>query len=390
MKQYLLGKEELWQYIFKTMFLQEHGLLLDNLNEKPFDVTTCLKFCSTTEELEDLWNLAHAVDESFLDMVQMLDYIEQTKSIQWQYDFVEIISKIYNIEIKQNLLFTSVITAYCWGLVLPDGAIIAILQELDKRYNVMYGSLCRKENKLKRNLLLTLECFSGGKLDNDATGYNFRELLEAFLPAVGFDEMRHAVSLAATAETKLTEVENCCVAFSYFSPYFNDEVNLKRNILPQSCLYARVHEFMHSMRNLQIAQKQQEIEDEEFEKLEEASVYVDPSENCIINVHLDGELYANVYIKRAAAKGLACYPADFLVLRKGFLYTVEFVDDFSAIPTVQKFVQEVETSRRNLSALDKKLQALPLVQTQERKKYLGKRVALKKFLDSCYCVNVLD
>ena len=200
--------------------------------------------------------------------------------------------------------------------------------------------------------------------------------------------MLQALKLSATDEIRLTEEENSCLAFSYCSPYFNDEVNLKRNILPQSCLYARVHEFMHDMRNLQAAQKLQAIEDEEFEKLEEASVYVDPSENCIINVHLDDELYANVYIKREKAKGLAGYPADFLVLRKGFLYTVEFVEDFSEIPALQEFVKEVKDFRRNLLMLEQKLQTLPLTQTQEREKYLGKRAALKEFLDSCYCVNV--
>ena len=355
MKQYLLNKEDLWQYIFTTMFLQEQGLLLSDLNEKPFKAVTCLKFCNTFGEQEELWNLAEAVDEYFEDIAQSLDLICQTKSVPWQYDFVEIIS---------------------------------IIQKLDERYAALHVSLYEKEKKLKRNLLLTLECFYGRKLNNAADSYAFRELLEAFLPASGYNGMLQALKLSATDEIKLTEEENRCLAFSYCSPYFNDEVNLKRNILPQSCLYARVHEFMHDMRNLQAAQKLQAIEDEEFEKLEEASVYVDPSENCIINVHLDDELYANVYIKREKAKGLAGYPADFLVLRKGFLYTVEFVEDFSEIPALQEFVKEVKDFRRNLLMLEQKLQTLPLTQTQEREKYLGKRAALKEFLDSCYCVNV--
>ena len=229
--------------------------------------------------------------------------------------------------------------------------------------------------------------FYGRKLNNAADSYTFSELLAAFLPATGYNGMLRALKLAATDETKLTEDEYVCLALSYCTPYFDDEVNLKRNILPQSSLYARVHEFMHDMRNLQAAQNQQAIEDEEYEKQEEASVYVDPSENCIIHAHLGDVLYANVYVKREAAKDISDYPLDFLVLRKGFLYTVEFVEDFSKVPEVRKFVKEVEASRRNLSVLEQKLQTLPLAQTQERKKYLGKRAALKEFLDSCYCVR---
>ena len=94
LKQYLLNKEDLWQYIFTTMFLQEQGLLLSDLNEKPFKAVTCLKFCNTFGEQEELWNLAEAVDEYFEDIAQSLDLICQTKSVPWQYDFVEIISKL--------------------------------------------------------------------------------------------------------------------------------------------------------------------------------------------------------------------------------------------------------------------------------------------------------
>ena len=68
LKQYLLNKEDLWQYIFTTMFLQEQGLLLSDLNEKPFKAVTCLKFCNTFGEQEELWNLAEAVDEYFEDI----------------------------------------------------------------------------------------------------------------------------------------------------------------------------------------------------------------------------------------------------------------------------------------------------------------------------------
>lgn len=386
LKQYLLNKEDLWQYIFTTMFLQEHGLLLSDLNEKPFKAVTCLKFCNTFGEQEELWNLAESVDEYFEDIAQSLDLICQTKSVPWQYDFVEIISKLCKIEIKQDLLFTSIITAYCWGLALPDGALLDIIQKLDERYAALHVSLYEKEKNLKRNLLLTLECFYGRKLNNAADSYAFSELLEAFLPASGHNGMLQALKLSATDEIKLTEEENLCLAFSYCSPYFDDEVNLKRNILPQSSVYARVHEFMHDMRNLQAAQKLQAIEDEEYEKLEDASVYVDPSENCIINVHLDDVLYANVYIKREKANDLSNYPGDFLVLRKNFLYTIEFVEDFSEIPALQEFVKEVKDSRRNLLMLEQKLQTLPLELTPERKKYLDKRAALKEFLASCYCV----
>lgn len=68
LKQTLLSRSLLWQDIFLTMFLRNHGLLESDLNEKSYDVTICFKLCHNEDDYENLWALAKYVDENLDDL----------------------------------------------------------------------------------------------------------------------------------------------------------------------------------------------------------------------------------------------------------------------------------------------------------------------------------
>ncbi len=386
MKKHLLQKDWLWQYIFLTMFMQRRGLLLSDLQEKSYDVTVCLKFGDSTDDLENIWNLAEEVDSGYENMAVGIDIIRYYKPIPWQYDFVTLVSRICKVAIEQTLALDSIITAYCWLMAWPNNAIEALLDSLDLRYKNIFDSIKEKESKLKRNLLLTLECLYGRKLTASVDSYKFRDILDEYINTAGYEGFLQALKVSKTTETKLLEDERKCLAFAYHSPYFDDRVNLARDFLPQSSLFANVHEYMHAAYNMWKADKQNAAKDEDYEPLTEASVYVDPSEMCIINVHAEEQFFANVYIKRLNVGCLLDSCPDFLVYSRKFLYTVEFVDDFSEVPAAAKFVKLIADSRNGLNKVVKQLENMPQEPSAERSKYLQKRADFYRIVQNSYLV----
>lgn len=390
MKKHLLQKDWLWQYIFLTMFMQRRGLLLSDLQEKSYDVTVCLKFGDSTDDLDNIWNLAEEVDSGYENMALGIDIIRYYKPIPWQYDFVTLVSRICKVAIEQTLALDSIVTAYCWLMAWPNNAIEALLDSLDLRYKTIFDSIKEKESKLKRNLLLTLECMYGRKLTASIDSYKFRDILDEYINTAGFDGFLQALNVAKTSETQLLEDEHKCLAFAYYSPYFDDKVNLARNFLPQSSLFANVHEYMHAVYNVWKADKQNAAECEDYEPLTEASVYVDPSEMCIINVHADEQFFANVYIKRLKVGCLLDSCPDFLVYNRKFLYTVEFVDDFSEVPAAAKFVKMIADLRNGLNKVSRQLENMPQEPSAERSKYLQKRNDFYRIVKNSYLVSPFE
>ena len=386
LKKYLLQKDELWQYIFLTMLLQQHGLLLTDLKEVTYDVTICFKFGENTDDLDNLWKLAEWVDGNYETIQNSIDKLRYCTPIPWQYDFVKTISRICQINIVQTLSSDALITAYCWSLGLQDEAVIALMEAIDLRYKSIFKSLNEKESKLKRNLLLTLECLYGDKLPADIYSYTFRDIMEEYINVSDYNGFLQALKNSTTAETKLTTDERTCLAFAYNSPYFDNRVNIERGFLPQSSLFANVHEYMHAACNMWQANKQRSAEDEDFEPLTETFTYVDPAEMCIINVHADKQFYANVYIKRLNVDCLWDKCQDFLVYHQKFLYTVEFVNDFSEIPAIAKFVKLIANSHNDLAKVVQQLNNLPPKPSKLRQQYLQTRNELYDIIQNSYLV----
>ncbi len=387
LKKHLLQKDELWQYIFLTMLLQQHGLLLTDLEEVTYDVTICFKFGENTDDLDNLWKLAEWVDCSYESFQKSIDRIRFYTPIPWQYDFVKAISQICRINIKQTLSSDALITAYCWALNLQDEVVITLMESMDLRYQSIFASINEKESKLKRNLLLTLECLYGDKLKADIYSYTFRDIMKAYINIADYNGFLQALQASKTNETKLTTDERTCLAFAYNSPYFDDRVNLERGFLPQSSLLANVHEYMHSIFNMWQANKQMSLEDEDFETPTETFAYVDPAEMCIINAHTDKQFYANVYIKRLNVDCLLDKCQDFLVYHQKFLYSVEFVDDFSEIPALAEFVKLIADSRSNLNKVAQQINNLPPEPSELRQQYLQTYNELYNIIQNSYLVS---
>lgn len=107
---------------------------------------------------------------------------------------------------------------------------------------------------------------------------------------------------------------------------------------------------------------------------------------CIINVHADKQFYANVYIKRLNVDCLWDKCQDFLVYHQKFLYTVEFVNDFSEIPAIAKFVKLIANSRNDLDKVVQQLNNLPPEPSKLRQQYLQTRNELYDIIQNSYLV----
>lgn len=384
LKQTLLSRSLLWQDIFLTMFLRNHGLLESDLNEKSYDVTICFKLCHNEDDYENLWALAKYVDENLDDLKIGIDAFCVFKSAAWQYDFVDCVSRLCDINIIQSLSAQSVIIAYCWMLLLPTEAIIQLLEMLDNRHKKIISSLANKESKLKRNFLLTLECSYEQRLYGSIDSFTFREIIDEYVQKVGVENLIKALNSAQTAETKLSDNEIDCQSFAYYSPFYDDEICLSRNMVPQGCLFQRVYEYLSRISRFWQFERQQIIEDEDYEALAETAVYVDAQEMCLIDVHMDDNFYANVYIKRRLPDDMFSHYPDFVISQGGFLYTVEFVDDFNITPFTQAFVKQLMQSKKELQEVLNKLEHLSPEPSKERKGYLQKRDSLSRYIYACY------
>lgn len=384
LKQTLLSRSLLWQDIFLTMFLRNHGLLESDLNEKSYDVTICFKLCHNEDDYENLWALAKYVDENLDDLKIGIDTFYVFKSAAWQYDFVDCVSRLCDINIIQSLSAQSVIIAYCWMLLLPTEAIIQLIESLDARHKAIISSLANKESKLKRNFLLTLECRYEQCLYGSIDSFTFREIIDEYVQKVGVENLIKALNSAQTAETKLSDNEIDCQSFAYYSPFYDDEICLSRNMVPQGCLFQRVYEYLSRISRFWQFERQQIIEDEDYEALAETAVYVDAQEMCLIDVHMDDNFYANVYIKRRSPDDMFSRYPDFVINHGGFLYTVEFVDDFNITPFTRAFVKQLLQSKKELQEVLNKLEHLSPEPSKERKGYLQKRDSLSRYIYACY------
>lgn len=383
-KQYLLKKGELWQSVFMIMYLRRFGLLPTDLKDRPFDAVSCLKYCRNVDDLDELWDLAEEIDENYQAIESGLDTIRYGRPIPWQYDFIDVISEFCNVKIVQTLGFGALVTAYCWAYSEPGDVLNAMFNLMDERYEKIIKGLTEKQIKLKRNMLLTLECLYGQKVHAPIQEIPFRQILDDYLSVAGHRGVLKVLKAGSTPDTELTEKEKKCLMFAYYSPYWDDSVNLVRGVLPQSSLFSQVHEIMHEMYGLWVSEQEQSLKDTEFDALKRVAIYADTLEGCIVDVHMDKIFYANVYIKRLPVDSICNDYPDFLVYFRKFLYTVEFVDDFSECPATRKFEKEVDSCRQSLQDINEKLDRMSPEPSAERTKYLKHRQELLRFLDSCY------
>lgn len=390
-KQLLLQKDWLWQNIFVLLYLQKFEISPADLKQ-PLDIAKCVDFCRNEDDFCDLCSLIDELDANYPDITDEIDNIRYCKTIPWQYDFVEIVSRLRKIPVQQTLGLDAVVVSYTLALFLPDGALQEICDSLDKRHQALIDNLNRKQNLLKRNLLMLLECnygseFSGRKI-SDVT---FREILRAYLPIAGYEKFLAELATARTEETKLTKDEEITLAFACYSPFFYDEINLQRNLLPPSSMFARVKEYLEAAhqywqkKNTLLSDVTKYLDADDF--LENNLVFTDTNEDCIIDARMGKHFFAHVYICPAPPDSMKNYDGDYLVFRNGFLYSVEFVHNFSAHPETADFICRLRKAEKNLKDIQEKLDANPKMPMQKIVGYKQQQYEILRFINNCYCAG---
>lgn len=387
-KQYLLRKDAQWQKVFCALYLAQSHLCDSDLI-RPFCITDAVRFCQSENDFIALWELIDFVDESD-DIMEAISDIYFMKPMPWQYDFVALVSKESGLEILQRLDMDAVTEAYCAGLVCCD--VQQIAQKLDAEYARYMTSMRHKSAVLKRNLLLELEGQYGQKTNVSFDDISFREILQLYENCTQAEGLINAVRRAQTENLRWQSKELDCLAFAYFSPFFCDEVHLAQNKLPDSCLFANVYDFMassfkmwqHMHRPLLSAE---DLQEDALSATHDA-VFVDPTEECVIDVHLEKSFYANVYIQRYPVGCLKDELPDFAMVYRGYLFTVEYVDSFADVPVAANLLRQVREAKEEIGSLERLLDNFQRNYSGSPARLRERQAELQQFINNCYCVYV--
>lgn len=350
-----------WQRMFCNFYLLEHNLygIKSKIDIVPAMLVRC---CRNVDDLQEMWKLAEYLDSTEQEILQLIGTYRYCRSIPWQYDFVETVEKRAGIPIRQTLNLDAITDAYCIASYSDDVDLPALVRQLDEQYRLLYASVAQKQNVLKRNFSLVLDSLKHYRKAENAAGMNFRELVEEYLPACGLPAIVQALQQATTADIKITPEERAALGFAYYSPYFWDELELECGRIPNSTVFACVEGRLRDERAYRLHLEQQrwqkhdeDEEDEITDALEEThnAVYVDPQERCLIDTHYGDIMYANVYIERMPEDFLNNSLPDFIRYHKGFLYTIEFVDDIKQLDVAQKLIMRLNDVNRKMIQLER-------------------------------------
>lgn len=389
---YLSHKTWTWQRAFCNFYLLEHNLYTAGRDEE-LEPAMLVKRCNNDDDLQEMRFLAEFIDSTEQEMINIISDYRFFRSIPWQYDFVETVEKKSGFKIKQTLNLDALTDAYCIALFSDKLDLNELTEQLDETYRKLYASAARKQLLHKRNLSLILESLGRHRSIDNAAGLNYRELVDAYLPAYGLSSVLEALHHAYTDDIKLTPEERAAFAFAYYSPYFYDEEELKFGKIPGSSIFACVEERLQEERGYResLKQKRWQAQDEDEEDditdaLEEThnAVYVDPQERCLIDTHYGDVLYANVYIERVPQDFLNTSLPDFIRYHKGCLYTVEFVDDIKKLNVAQELLDRLNQIKHEMLSLETKQLRSPQtgLSEKERQKY----AELSEERATCYYV----
>lgn len=389
LKQQLLSKELLWQNIFVLLYLQKFNISPDDLKNQ-FDICKCVDLCRNEDDFCDIWAMVDELDQNYDRICDCIDYIYYSKPVLWQYDFVKIISRMRNIHIYQSLDIYALVAAFTLSLSLPPHTINKIYAVLDERHKTVIASLNRKQSLLKRNLLMVLECDYGTKFRESLSEISFREILATYLPEIGQKKFLAALQTATTAETELSKREVSVLGFAYYSPFFYNGIAVERHLCPPSSMFACVKAYLKEAykywQKLEADKTDIDKDIDEDDLPKNDSVFIDTTKNCIIDSRFEKHFFAHVYVREMPNDSMKNYNGDYLVFRNNFLYSVEFVKDFSLHPGTKDFVKSVNDAEKNFEAIQKKLEETPAMPKQKIIGYKQRQFEIMRFLNNCYCV----
>lgn len=390
--EFVSHKTWLWQRVFRNFYVGIHQLY-DVMSKTDLQISTIIRLCPNVDELEELWSLAETLDEHEDEILGTIQDIRFCKPIPWQYDFFEIVSAASPMPIEKNLDLETIADSYCAALLLNDFDVFKLFARLDKTYGELYASTAHKEILLRRNLSLVLESNFSRRYNDDISKLNSRELVDYYLPRCGIKGLTQALKAAQTADIKLTPEERACLAYSYYSPFFCDAIELRKQI-PGSTVFACVEDQLKNeqeyRQNLQTHLRRTKDEDEEDaidDELERRHhfLFVDPLDRCLMDIRLGDVVYANVYVQKFTGDDLNNSLPDFIRLHKGLLYTVEFVDDFSVIESAQEFLNYFNAVKAAIMQIEKICTANPLMSWQPTIRMQHQK--LEKELSQCYYLS---
>lgn len=395
LKDYLLSKDCQWQAIFCRIYLHSHGIAPDEL-ESEFNIGNAVKFCQNEDAVIELWELVDFVESYYLEISEDVSEIRYSKPILWQKNFVDLIcsttgsAKIHSFELD------AIIYAYATALSNPDIDLKTIIRTLDAKYQAIHDLLQKKFTLLKRNFLLQLEFEYGQQSRAAIKDLSFSAILQMYASKATTEGLINAYRTACTRELKLSAEEVANLAFAYYSPYITDEIDTRQNKTPDGCLFSFVHDCMkngqeYAQKSTRLAHfdsEENEDEAEMYQPLEHDAAFADPQNECVIDVCLQHTLYANVYIQKFPKFCLKNTLPDFLILRKNFLYSVEFVDNLKDIPVADELISTVGKIREKLDVIEHRLQELPDTNSQKYLIYQRKRKDLLCELSMYYCIDL--
>ena len=359
----LKQKTWLWQRIFSHLYLAKFNLSpLDS--EMEVEAAELIKLCHNEDDMEVMWNVVDFIDAYFDKVTKLIEDIQYCRPMSRQYDFV---ARIFKSELNmavETLNLETVVDAYCVALI-NDFDMLALENELDAKYAEIFADMARKQNVLKRNLSLILETTYAMRYGENTADMNYRELVDMFVAKCGVEGIVKALKTAQTPETKLTADERECQAFAYYSPFFFSEEDMQKTV-PGNNIFACVedrlqieHDDLEELQRLMSRQISSGNDDDDNDEVAEVlnlthnAVYVDPQDRCVIDVRRGNPLYAHVYIEKFPEDKFNNSLPDFIRYHKGWLYTVEFVDDLKKIDELQLLNQRLNASKQGLLKLMK-------------------------------------
>lgn len=341
LKQYLLEKGFLWKELFNTMYLARYGLSEVDLSGL-FEISKVVDFCHNEDAFIELQETVFWLDDYYDDLEEIIRIIRFDKNISWQYEFVEKVSQKSGIRIIQTLDIDAITRAVAIAEITQD--IDALFEQLDDKYINLIASINNKHEILRRNLLLSLECMYGNRFDGNTYLISFREMLDMYKNIAGADGIKMSLKSARTKDIKLKADEKEVLAFAYYCPYFDNEIDLLNKSFPQSSIFSCVVEALKEIRA-----SREKYEEEDAEELEKSfTFFIDDCDDCAVRVNFGKFIYSNVFIRRYPSKSLNNLLSDFIICYGNEIFSIEFVNDFSENPDTLILQRRVKNLKQNI------------------------------------------
>ncbi|MBP1531875.1 MAG: hypothetical protein ILA52_00040 [Alphaproteobacteria bacterium] len=355
------NKDHMWRDIFCCFYLQQKNLFKDlylqlTKNGKHFDMDPrkLIAFSHSIDELEQVWELVEFVDSNEQKIAEELGKIMQLRPMPWVADFVDAITKVLGYQVVKRFQIDEICFIYCLALQEKSLDVEELQKNLDDKYRIIYASASQKQRLLKRNFLLLLEDYYGSVnwLDQNST---FREIVNAFLPRCGYDNIVKILHRAKTPENRLTPAENACFGYFYYTPFVEQKKEYEDGKMLAGCLFSCVEEYIKNGRDVYGKILQQVDDEDEIDELPKYDLsYMDPMECCMMEMKYTDNCFTNVYVEKIPGAFLINSLADCICCRNGCLYTVEVVDNLHNLPVYQEIRQKVNGIKKQLLELEQK------------------------------------